>query len=47
MKCPLFGHCIANRTQTPDWRLDQEDQPLRKRFLGSAPVEVTVMACLG
>ena len=42
MKYPLFGRCIAKGTRLPGWRLDQKEP-----ILGSAPVEVTVVACLG
>ena len=47
MKCPSFGRCVAKGTRSPDWRLDQKDRPPGKGLLGSAPVEVTVVACLG
>ena len=42
MKCPSFGRCVAKGTRLPGWRLDQKEP-----ILGSAPVEVTVVACLG
>ena len=38
---------FAKGTRSPVWRLDQRDRPPGKGLLGSAPVEVTVVACLG